>query len=276
MKRFLPLFMLLPLAALLFACDTANSDEADALIVVEAFLYAGEPVSDFHLTETILLSSEDTLATPISDAEVLLIKGDIVYRLVPSDSAGYYHYPGDDLMVETGGVFRLDVTHEGRVVSAETVVPPPPLEVDLSGEVLEVEIIFGDPGGGGGGVGENALTVTWDNPAADLHYVVVESLVKGEPEYILPEFIRDMFEGFQLVTPPTDLSYFDIGIRQLEVYGPHLVVVYRVNEEYADLYENREQDSRDLNEPPTNVIGGLGVFSAFNSTSATFEVVPAE
>ena len=85
-----------------------------------------------------------------------------------------------------------------------------------------------------------------------------------------------MFGGFQLASPPTDLSYFDIGIRQLEVYGPHLVVVYRVNEEYADLYENREQDSRDLNEPPTNVIGGLGVFSAFNSTSATFEVVPAE
>ena len=41
----------------------------------------------------------------------------------------------------------------------------------------------------------------------------------------------------------------------------------------ADLYESREQDSRDLNEPLTNISNGLGVFSAFNSQTALFEVV---
>ena len=34
--------------------------------------------------------------------------------------------------------------------------------------------------------------------------------------------------------------------------------MYRVNEEYAGLYENQTQDSRDLNEPPSNIEGGLG------------------
>jgi len=36
---------------------------------------------------------------------------------------------------------------------------------------------------------------------------------------------------------------------------------------------NRNQDSRDLNEPPSNVQNALGVFSAFNSQEAFFEVV---
>jgi len=54
--------------------------------------------------------------------------------------------------------------------------------------------------------------------------------------------------------------------------GKHRVKVYRVNQEYADLYQSRNQDSRDLNEPLTNIVNGLGVFSAFNSDSVFFEL----
>ncbi len=46
-----------------------------------------------------------------------------------------------------------------------------------------------------------------------------------------------------------------------------MVRVYKVNQEYANLYRSREQDSRSLNEPLTNVQNGLGVFSAFASDS---------
>ncbi len=58
----------------------------------------------------------------------------------------------------------------------------------------------------------------------------------------------------------------------MEALGAHHAKVYRVNAEYAQLYENRTQDSRDLNEPPSNIRNGLGVFSAFNSSSVSFEV----
>ena len=96
------------------------------------------------------------------------------------------------------------------------------------------------------------------------------------PDFILPEFIRERFGGFRFVTEPTTANYHDINLRSLEVTGIHQAVVYRVNQEYADLYENREQDSRDLNEPPTNIQGGLGVFCAFRSDTVLFEVVREE
>jgi len=51
-----------------------------------------------------------------------------------------------------------------------------------------------------------------------------------------------------------------------------LVQVFRVNQEYVDLFENIDQDSRNLNEPPTNIANGLGIFTAFNSDSIFFEV----
>ena len=59
----------------------------------------------------------------------------------------------------------------------------------------------------------------------------------------------------------------------LEGFGTHEV---RVHQEYADPYENREQDSRDLNEPPNNINGALGIFSAFNSVAIPFEVIRDE
>jgi hypothetical protein len=116
--------------------------------------------------------------------------------------------------------------------------------------------------------------VTWSNPNADPYYVVVESTAEGEPETILPDNgFGGRFRGFRLINQPTRANYQDINTGQLEVLGPHRAIVYHVNDEYAALYENRQQDSRDLNEPPTNIEGGLGVFSAFSSVSVSFEVV---
>lgn len=51
-----------------------------------------------------------------------------------------------------------------------------------------------------------------------------------------------------------------------------MVKIFWVNQEYANLYDNLEQDSRDLNGPPTNIKNGLGIFSAFNSQNVYFEV----
>ncbi|MBK6457995.1 MAG: hypothetical protein IPF87_18230 [Gemmatimonadetes bacterium] len=59
----------------------------------------------------------------------------------------------------------------------------------------------------------------------------------------------------------------------LTYYGRYTVRVWRVNEEYAQLYATLQQDSRDLNEPISNVRGGLGVFSAFAADSTSFQVV---
>ena len=56
-------------------------------------------------------------------------------------------------------------------------------------------------------------------------------------------------------------------------YGRHKVTIYKVNEEYALLYETSEQDSRDLNEPYTNINNGLGIFSGFASQEFYFSVI---
>ena len=59
---------------------------------------------------------------------------------------------------------------------------------------------------------------------------------------------------------------------QIGFYGRHRARVYRVNEEYVDLFKFGEQDPTRLSEPPTNIENGLGIFTAFNSVSLDFQV----
>ena len=74
------------------------------------------------------------------------------------------------------------------------------------------------------------------------------------------------------VFPPINDDSFAIRLPFITHLGNHRITVYKVNQEYVDLYESREQDTRDLNEPLTNINNGLGVFSAFNQTSVTLNV----
>ncbi len=137
-----------------------------------------------------------------------------------------------------------------------------------------------EPGGGGGGGGgfnadESLVAVAWDNPSDLLHFVVVEGLEDGA-EAIFPEQFLERIGRFRFISEPTLDNFFILRLLLLETLGRHQAKVYRVNEEYNQLYENRTQDSRDLNEPPSNIRDGLGVFSAFNSVSAPFEVARIE
>ena len=66
----------LAVAALLASCDTSPTTPGGSVeAVIEAFLFAGEPVTDVRITSTVELGSADTVGVGINDAEVVLIKG---------------------------------------------------------------------------------------------------------------------------------------------------------------------------------------------------------
>ena len=259
-------------ACLLSGCEgnPLDSESAD-LVVVEAFLFAGEPIDDIRLTATVPLS--DTIEPPtINDADVVLIKNGRAYPLEATGEDGYYQYSGNELVVETGDLFRIEVSYFGRVATGETVVPEPPVGVAIDGDTLFAPALGMGRGQRGFNPDQTQLVATWDNPDGLLHFAVVEGLEDGV-EAIFPEQLVERLARFRLISQPTVDDFYVVSLLTLRDLGQHAVKIYRVNREYADLYQNRTQDSRDLNEPPSNITNGLGVFSAFNSRSVFFEVV---
>jgi hypothetical protein len=263
---------MLAVTVLVCSCETTPTlPDGSAKPVIEAFLFAGESVTDVHIATTVALGSADTVGTPINDAVVVLTKLGIRYTLTPAEGdSGYYRYLGEDLSVNEGDVFDLEVTYAGSVATAQTVVPIHPDTVTLSADSIVVPT-FGRGSGGTPGAFGTQLIARWPNPSRDLYYVTIEAVGDSSSP------ITSGFGGARrFIFPPIAADSFAVSPVSLAYYGLHRVKVYHVNTEYAALYESRQQDTRDLNEPATNVRNGLGVFSAFSSRSVTFRAVAAQ
>ncbi|HUU27164.1 MAG TPA: DUF4249 family protein [archaeon] len=283
--RRLYILILLPCLLGLMGCSKKLTFEPEhQLVVIQGYLYAGEPIKDIRLTSALELGSLDSVAPPINDAQVQLIKDGICYLLIPDRrKKGYYRYseedcpdcPPVDLTVETGDVFKLEVLYFGKVATAETVVPPPPGGIRTFPEILTVsnESYTGSREFRAGGVFTEdtavAVTVSWEDDGKSLYFVSLEHK-ELRPSPIDPDFPFDRPGKF--ISAPIAGDHFPVGWSNITHYGKYLVKVYRINQEYADFYLTRNQDTRDLNEPLTNVGNGLGIFTAFNSAGIFFSV----
>lgn len=117
------------------------------------------------------------------------------------------------------------------------------------------------------------MNLTWNNTNQEYYYMVITNL-ETNPVKIIDDnaFPNRPTGNFNFTSSPTRADNFTIRFIQLEQFGKHRIKLFRVNKEYADLYDSKQQDSRNLNEPVTNVKNGLGVFTAFNVDSVFFEV----
>ncbi len=267
MKKLIFFFVI---AAALIGCEESSPllPEVEQ-VVVKAYLYANEPVTDIRLTTTYAITSDDTIGAPINDAVVALEKNGQIYPLVstPGDS-GYYHYAGNDLEVKIGDKFTIIVEYNGETITGETIVPSPPRNIKMSSDRFVIDTstfggFFGDT---------SSVAVTWERESEESYYFIVIENTEPTLVYIDERFGNQLnrFRSFRSA-PVQDNEYV---IRRFDVTykGKHEVRVYSVNQEYADLYEFGLQDSRNLNEPKTNIKNGLGVFAGFSSAATRFTV----
>ncbi len=266
--------LLLVSAALPFLLGCEDSTplipEQDSL-VVQAYLYAGKPVEDIRLTSTVALDVDTAIAPPINDAEVILMKDGTRYECVssPGDS-GSYHYPEDDLVVGAGDKFWLEIMWRDQVITAVTTVPGAPENISATPTEITVPDLT-DPRSFFDWKESSEfseITVSWDEAGVGWYYVTLENLESDPVE--IESFSRDRLRNF--VFPPINDTTYEVRMMNLTHMGTYEITVYTVNTEYVDLYESREQDSRNLNEPLTNIDGGMGIFTAFSSAACSVEV----
>lgn len=257
------------------SCTEIEPINLENNFVVEAFIFAGEPVDRIRLKTTFPLSSTDDISKPINDAVVQLTKNGTTYELISSGADGFYHYPNTDLEIATGDVFQLEVNYKDRIASAQTLVPSAPTDVEINIDIAAIPRTTLDPFSLQtlrDTLQNLFINVTWNNPNEDWYYIVVEN-IETTKDPIFPQELEEALQAFRFVSDPTQNNFEFIIGAGLRHYGTHKVTVYRVNEEYADLFENSTQDSRDLNEPPSNIENALGIFTAFASDSVFFEII---
>ena len=273
--RYKAILFLIGMALIIMACENDSPLEPDyEQVVIQAYLYAGEPVDDIQITKTIPMGSETGSPEPINDAAVRLIKGGRTYDLTPAGGdSGYYEYSGTDLTVQTDDEFTLEVDYFDRTASGSTTVPPPPYNVTQSNDTIVIPINPANPSF----VFDTTvyqISVSWqaEEQDADNYFFVAFECVDSRTDTI-PKWPMQRGLPGRFVDMPQIQTYYPVIFEDFFFFGLHKLTVYSINQEYVDLYISRVQNSRELNEPLTNISNGLGVFSAFNSKSVFFTTV---
>jgi len=258
---FLFLFMLITAS-----CEQAEyTQEAADIPVVEAFLVPGQsPV--ITITRIIPYAAEegDTLAVPISGLVVFLkVKG--LEYILTEDSAGSgnYHLDESSKLINPGDTVEFHTDYKGTLIASSTIVPSAPASLTMSTDILYYTT--GDPSTW---LSAGEIDLAWDNPEEDFYYITVQNME------IDPTPLNEMAENMPKFgsSSPSTGNQFRIGMRNITYFGTHQVIIYHVNHEFAELFDNPGMSTISLTEPPTNILNGLGIFTAMNPDTLYFEV----
>ena len=113
------------------------------------------------------------------------------------------------------------------------------------------------------------ITVSWDNPDEGFYYLSITNL-DDDPEPI-NEMVEDLPTRKQ--APPSQADQFRIRFMNLMFFGNYEIVLYRVNQEFVNLFDNPTMSSISLTEPPGNIENGLGVFTAYTTDTLYLRVI---
>ena len=269
------IFLFLSILSSCYESELIFEDQYEA--VVEAYLYVDKVDNQVKLTNMISFGSDTVGGEMITGAQITMHHKPDSWILTHNDSIPGTYYLEEELTMTAGDTFSLSVELDEEVLTAITIIPDNPPPVSMSAyriNIPKVESMMGfreiempDP-----------LELTWDNPEAKYYFLNIQN-IESYPISVMPDPPADRPSAgggfaFQMITQPTNDNFYTIDLRQLTHYGTHRIIFTSVNDEYVSLYNSLNQDTRELNEPYSNIENGLGIFTAFNSDTLYFEVVP--
>jgi hypothetical protein len=249
-------FMLAIAIGMVGACTETDSGNLTSRAVVEGYLRPGKPI-ELTISKEGLFGNLTTDSIEYIDGLTVKINDGETTHTLQSIGSGKY-VSNKNVLVVQGKVYSLDFKYGDKDLTATTYVPSAPNGFKLS--AYEIEVDRPQPGTGVPGTRPEPVAASWDNPNADYHLVVV-TLIDENPEEIEQVggggfALRGSFRN----EPNTGTSY-DIREPSFEYYGMHAVILYKLNPEYATLYEESGSSSLNLKAPYSNIINGLGIFT---------------
>jgi len=265
------------LLALAAACSQNGFNPAAINeVVVDGCLIAGAPVDSIRLSPLIPYGAAASASNPITNASPTISDKANVWPLVATGDSGYYRGADTSFRPIAGETYTFTVSYGGKNISAVTVVPQKTLGIALSSDTLTIDTtmtMYEMMQAQRSGQTIPEITLKFKNPTLDYYYVVVQN-VDSAPVALSADTLR--FRGSRFLSSPAKDTDYVITFAQINALGRHRVTLYHVNQEYADLYNRQTQDSRDLVEPATNVVNGLGIFTAVNCDSVFFYAVAGQ
>ena len=259
------------------ACTKTTQDIVTSIDIpiVESFLLPGDEIL-VRLTTAIPYSTDTTLEynEDLSGMVVYISTDSGTYILNEIyDSAGYYKDMSGELEIKENITYNLEFQYKEQLISSSTTTPLVPENFETSESTIELGRIT-ESSGMGMPPDMTEIELTWDDFNND-YYLLYIQYMEDEYDTVNTLFeIDDAYEMANFSSEPIQNNNYILRSRQFQFFGEYQIVLCRITEEYAQLYETLSQSSLEgLAEPPTNIINGKGIFTGFNSDTLTINVV---
>jgi hypothetical protein len=256
------IYLLLPLALLTSSCGEAliTTEVNISTPIVESYLEEGKNSLNVKLYSMEVYLGEDfVLSKPLTGLSL-----SVNDRLLEETStAGTYALDLGSDTIRGLQEFSLSFEHAGSIVKATTQVPLPitGLSIDPGYIIQTYSYYWSDSD-------TSSITLSWDDPDQSYYQVYIVSpstTTVNTPSGAV--FGRRMMQPFQG-------SSHTMNARDFPTTGYYSIYLYRVNKDYAELYERIS--STDLANPVSFIDNALGIFTSMSVARIGFSVVESE
>lgn len=282
MKNIYKIAFLITFQCILWSCTETNTviNPGDKPII-EAYLAPNHQVSMKVYTEIPYSDTSEGKSEVIDGLTIKLTGSNGKVFTLKSIGGGLYESAKNELIGAAKTTYTMEFDYKGRKVSASTEIPAKPVsfaidkteisrtQIDLSSGMPS----FGGGGGpfGGGGETNTSVTLTWSNPENVYHFVAVENTETSPVQVLIPP-TGATFPNFRFTNEPLTGTNNILRSQSFEYFGKHDIILYRVNSEYAALYQSSGTTSQNLSTPPSSISNGLGIFTGINADTLKFVV----
>jgi hypothetical protein len=260
--RYISLALISACLMLVSACKKNSSDlNAVNKPVVEAYLVAGQPLS-VKVYQQKDLTDTATYGAALTGLSINVSNGAQTVKLTEGAN-GTYTY-SDASFITAGKTYTMQFTYNNMAISASTIMPGKPIGFKLT------DSVFHEPNTLDQAYNDKILqTVTWTNPDSLQHILLFKNTDSNPFEIIAVRSNRN--PSFEINTERT--SIYNITQTTFKYYGLYKVILLRVNDEYINaLTTNTRGSSQNLVNTPTNVVNGLGIFTAMQADTLNLKV----
>lgn len=237
---------------------TANND----VPVVESYIVPGNKIN-LKIYKQLVFNSADTTNKMLDGLAVTVTNG---VKTIMLNNLGNGEYESSQLIFSETDEYFIDFEYNDKKVSSSTRIPEKP--IGLYCPVSTIEAMTFTPGMGMGSERPEPIELSWSNPDAEYHMLVVENI--EENPVLINEQTDRPARSFRSM--PTQASKQELPPVSFTYYGMHRIILFRLNAEYAALYEKLGSNSLDIEAPPSNIINGLGIFTGINADTILVEV----
>ena len=253
---------------LILSCNQESIEQTETkTTIVEGYLSAGNHVDSFRVTQSYSFGQVEEDIITLDDLTITLTEDNNQFQLT---SIGNGFYQNTNHIINAGKNYQLEFERAGKIISAETYIPEYTAASISTTQVGLNKIEAGVIPTGGITI-PDPVELSWNNEDGGYYYVLIRN-IETDPEYVNDNIAQ--FDGqLQFITEPQITDFYAIRTqRELLQFGTYQIIVLRVNPEYAALFDSSGSSTLSLEEPASNIVNGLGIFTGVSSDTLYLEV----